>query len=100
MLTAGDAMRYDQAYPVLLNGDPDLADGDYIFNNVFCSGVHYNDVKKYQFYDEDTSNRPNWLFSTLFLKPRYITTVKHSHLARFRTEIWQSSDGYSGRRRG
>ena len=52
-------LRYDEAWPRLLNNDNDLAEGDYIFNNVVCSGAHYDDVEKYQFYDEDTSNKPN-----------------------------------------
>ncbi|KAI9674953.1 MAG: hypothetical protein M1817_001359 [Caeruleum heppii] len=56
-------LRYDQAYPVLLNGDSNLASDDYIFNNVVCSGAHYSDVEQYQFYDEDTTNQPNWQFS-------------------------------------
>lgn len=57
-------LRYDQAWPVLLNGDKNLETGDYIFNNVVCSGSHYNDVEDYQFYDEDHTNQPNWQFST------------------------------------
>lgn len=55
-------LRYNQAYPVLLNGEPDLARGDYIFNNVVCSGAHFDDIEKYQFYDEDTSHQPNFQF--------------------------------------
>ncbi|KAI9794422.1 MAG: hypothetical protein M1816_005492 [Peltula sp. TS41687] len=56
-------LRYDQAYPVLLNEDKELADGEHIFNNVVCSGAHYNDVEDYQFYDEDKTNQPNWQFT-------------------------------------
>lgn len=93
-------LRYDQAYPVLLNGDPDLADGDCIFNNVVCSGAHYNDVEKFQFYDEDTSNQPNWLFGALFFKPPNLISAKYSHQARSQAEIWQPPDGYFGRWRG
>lgn len=52
-------LRYNQAWPVLLNGDSNLAGKDYIFNNVVCSGSHYSDVEKYQFYDEDTGHKPN-----------------------------------------
>lgn len=56
-------LRYDQAWPVLLNADDQLNTGDYIFNNVVCSGSHYDDVENYQMYDEDqTSGQPNWQF--------------------------------------
>lgn len=56
-------LRYDQAWPVLLNGDDQLGTGDYIFNNVVCSGSHYDDVEQYQFYDEDqVSGKPSWQF--------------------------------------
>ncbi len=64
-------LRYDQAYPVLLNSERDLADGDQIFNNVACSGATYDDSEKYQFYDEDTTDQPNWQFSILILIPRH-----------------------------
>ena len=56
-------LRYDQAWPVLLNGDDKLGTGSYIFNNVACSGSHYSDIEDYQFYDEDKTNQPNWQFS-------------------------------------
>ena len=56
-------LRYDQAWPVLLNGDKKLAEGDHIFNNVVCSGSHYSDVEAYQLYDEDHTNQPTWQFS-------------------------------------
>lgn len=56
-------LRYDQAWPVLLNGDSNLATKDNIFNNLACSGSHYNDVEDYQFYDEDQTNKPNWEYS-------------------------------------
>lgn len=49
-------LRYDQAYPVLLNDEHGLADGKHTFNNVACSGAHYDDVEKYQV-DEDTSDK-------------------------------------------
>lgn len=72
-------LRYDQAYPVLLNGEPDLADGHYIFNNVVCSGAHYDDVEKYQFYDEDTSSQPNFQYGAQFFKSRYTRRTEYSH---------------------
>ncbi len=53
-------LRYDQAYPVLLNGDSNFVGKDYVFNNVVCSGSHCGDVEKYQFYEKDTYNQPNW----------------------------------------
>ena len=52
-------LRYDQAWPVLLNNEPGLSSTNYIFNNVVCSGAHYDDVEKYQFYDEPTTHEPN-----------------------------------------
>ena len=55
-------LRYDQAWPVLLNGDKTLAEGNHIFNNVVCSGSHYSDVEAYQLYDDDQYNQPNRQF--------------------------------------
>lgn len=55
-------LRYDQAWPVLLNGDKKLAEGDHIFNNVVCSGSHYSDIESYQLYDNDHTNQPNFEF--------------------------------------
>lgn len=60
-------LRYNQAYPVLLNGDPNLAEGKHIFNNVVCSGAESEDVELYQFYDEDTANQPNRLYCMNFI---------------------------------
>ncbi|TGJ88663.1 hypothetical protein E0Z10_g8 [Xylaria hypoxylon] len=57
-------LRYDQAYPVLINGDSRLPQGDHQFNNVVCSGSSTADVQDYQFYDEDTSSQPNRQFGT------------------------------------
>lgn len=92
-------LRYDQAWPVLLNGDSKLAGTDYIFNNVVCSGSHYDDVEKYQFYDDDTSSQPNLQFGR---SSSYLGTpvVKDLRRARFAAKIWQSADGDSGRWRG
>lgn len=89
-------LRYDQAWPVLLNGDSNLASTDYVFNNVVCSGAHYDDVEKYQFYDEDTSHQPNLQYGMISL---YLSTpeVEDSQRLRFPAEIWQSADGNSGR---
>lgn len=60
---------------MLLNGDGKLRTGDYIFNNVVCSGSHYSDVEEYQFYDEDHTNEPDWQFSTdlPYLGPSVVT---------------------------
>jgi hypothetical protein len=55
-------LRYDQAYPSLLNEDPNLSPLNHIYNNVACSGSTTEEVELYQFYDEDTSNQPNWQF--------------------------------------
>ena len=61
-------LRYDQAWPALLNGDEKLAAGDHIFNNVVCSGSHYSDVEAYQLYDKDHTNQPNLQFSITLLQ--------------------------------
>ena len=68
-------LRYDQAWPVLLNGDKKLAEGDHIFNNVVCSGSHYSDVVAYQLYDEDQYNQPNREFSIILLQTFKSMTV-------------------------
>lgn len=62
-------LRYDHAYPVLLNNDQRLHEGDHIFNNVVCSGSSTADVELYQFYDEPTSGKPTWQFGRCILLP-------------------------------
>lgn len=57
-------LRYKQAYPVLINGDSRLPNGNHQFNNVVCSGSSTADVNDYQFYDEDTSGKPSWQYGT------------------------------------
>ena len=58
-------LRYDQAYPVQMNDDKRLGNNkDHIFNNVVCSGSHSSEIEKYQFYDEDERNKPNWEYGT------------------------------------
>ena len=86
-------LRYDQAWPVLLNGDSNLATKGYIFNNVVCSGSHCEDVEKYQFYDDDTSSQPSYQFGMNSLH----LVLKILRLARFSAKIWQSAHGYAGR---
>ncbi|KAI1346125.1 SGNH hydrolase-type esterase domain-containing protein [Xylaria sp. FL0043] len=54
-------LRYDHAYPVVMNGDSRLP-GDHVFNNVVCSGSQTSDVNNYQFYDKDTSGKPNFQY--------------------------------------
>jgi hypothetical protein len=56
-------LRYNSAYPVLLNGDPFLSPLDHIFNNVVCSGASTQEIEDYQFYDTDQTNKPNWQYS-------------------------------------
>ena len=94
----GRCLRYDQAWPVLLNGDSNLATTDYIFNNAVCSGAHFDDVEKYQFYDEDTSGQPNLQYGMHCSYPG-APIVKDLRAARFPAKIWRSTNGYSGRRR-
>jgi hypothetical protein len=62
-------LRYDHAYPVLINGDQRLPEGDHKFNNVVCSGSNTKDIEAYQFYDEPTSGTPNSQFGKLYIKP-------------------------------
>ena len=71
----GRCLRYDQAWPVLLDGDKKLAEGDHIFNNVVCSGSLYSDVEAYQLYDEDHTNQPNWQFSITLLRSFKLMTL-------------------------
>ena len=88
-------LRYDQGYPSLLNNDPDFANKDHVFNNVVCSGAHYNDVENYQFYDEDTFNQPNFQYSiSSFVSVHQSSEC--SRTARSQTKIWQSPDGHPG----
>ncbi|OIW26935.1 SGNH hydrolase [Coniochaeta ligniaria NRRL 30616] len=61
-------LRYDKAYPVLMNADPRLGAGEHVFHNAACSGSGTTDVELYQFYDEDTSGTPNWQYG---FRPRF-----------------------------
>ncbi|OIW28741.1 hypothetical protein CONLIGDRAFT_617692 [Coniochaeta ligniaria NRRL 30616] len=45
-----------------MNGDARLPAGDHEFHNAVCSGSSTADVQNYQFYDEDTSGKPNWQY--------------------------------------
>jgi hypothetical protein len=51
-------LRYDNGYPVQINGDSRLPSGDHKFNNVVCSGSNSTEVNLYQFFDKDTSGVP------------------------------------------
>ena len=55
-------LRYDKAYPVQMNNDSRLPSGGHEFHNAVCSGSSTKDVELYQFYDEDTSGKPNWQY--------------------------------------
>lgn len=74
-------LRYNQAYPVLLNRDSSLAKEDHIFNNAACSGAHYDDIENYQFYDTDKTSEPSWQYS---MNSSYVVAqlVRDSHRAR------------------
>ncbi|KAK6419602.1 hypothetical protein LTR95_017034, partial [Oleoguttula sp. CCFEE 5521] len=61
-------LRYDKAYPVLTDQDSRLPSGAHQFNNVVCSGSNTTEVELYQFYDEDTSGKPNRQYGT---RPRF-----------------------------
>jgi hypothetical protein len=56
-------LRYDSAYPALINGDPSLSPYPHIFNNVVCSGSTTKDVENYQFYETDQVDKPNLQYS-------------------------------------
>lgn len=61
----GRCLRYDQAYPVQLNGDEKLNNTkNHVFHNVACAGAHASDIEDYQFYDEDQRRKPNWEYGT------------------------------------
>jgi hypothetical protein len=51
-------LRYNHAYPVLMDGDARLPAG-HDFHNVVCSGSSTADVEAYQFFDKDTSGVPS-----------------------------------------
>lgn len=55
-------LRYNETYPVQLNNDPELSDGEHIFNNVACSGATGEDIKNWQLLDEKQGSGPNWQF--------------------------------------
>lgn len=56
-------LRYDQAYPVLMNNDnrfdASTTTKPNLFHNAVCSGSSTDDVQKYQFYEEDTRWKPD-----------------------------------------
>lgn len=52
-------LRYDDAYPRLINNDGRLPSGSHLFNNVVCSGSSTKDVEAYQFYDKDEFAKPD-----------------------------------------
>ena len=55
-------LRYDQAYPVVLNADPNLSPSNHIFNNVVCSGASTQEVEDYQLYETDMGGQPSWQY--------------------------------------
>lgn len=58
-------LRYEQAYPNLMNDDSRLPGGNHVFHNAVCSGSSTADVEKYQFYYEDTWGTPSLLYGML-----------------------------------
>lgn len=63
-------LRFDHAYPVLMNNDDRLPNKDHKdttmkFNNVVCSGSNTTEVEAYQFYDKPTSGKPNAQYGRL-----------------------------------
>lgn len=56
-------LRYNQAYPVLMQDDPDklLPGSGGKLNNVACSGAKADEVNAYQFYTDDQYyGQPDW----------------------------------------
>jgi hypothetical protein len=60
-------LRYGQPHPFLINADSRLPQGDHQFNNVVCSGSSTADAEAYQFYDKDTSRKPNVQYGMYYL---------------------------------
>lgn len=61
-------LRYNQAYPVQMQGNNDLGrgtttDNQRLFQNCVCSGAEVDDVAKYQLLDQDLSSAPSWQYS-------------------------------------
>ncbi|KAK7947992.1 esterase family protein [Apiospora aurea] len=55
-------LRYDHAYPVLMNSDGRLPKGYHQFNNVVCSGASSKEIEDYQLYDENTFAEPSFQY--------------------------------------
>ncbi|KAK8094860.1 esterase [Apiospora hydei] len=78
-------LRYDHAYPVLMNSDGRLPKGDHKFNNVVCSGANSMEIEDYQLYDEDTFAEPNFQYGNRpkFGNPSMATlSIGDAHLGR------------------
>lgn len=61
-------LRYDQAYPVQMQGNNDLGLGttpedQRLFQNCVCSGAEVEDVANYQLLDDDLDSAPSWQYS-------------------------------------
>ena len=60
-------LRYDQAYPVQMQGNNDLGLGTTpeekrLFQNVVCSGAEVEDIESWQLLDDDTSSQPSYQY--------------------------------------
>ncbi|KAL9069439.1 MAG: hypothetical protein Q9157_006154 [Trypethelium eluteriae] len=51
-------LRYNQAYPALINKDSYFSK-DQVFHNAACNGAQTSDVIQWQLLDQDTSAKPN-----------------------------------------
>jgi hypothetical protein len=63
-LEGGRCLRYSDAYPIKVNNNPDLREGDHEFRNAVCSGAHAHEIQEWQLLDEDKSSGPNWQYGT------------------------------------
>jgi hypothetical protein len=62
-------LRYNQAYPILMDAEARLGAGTHVFRDGACSGSKTADVQAYQFDDEDTWWKPGYTFGRYTLRP-------------------------------
>jgi hypothetical protein len=86
-------LRYDHAYPVVMNGDSRLPSGDHKFNNVVCSGSNSTEVNLYQFMDKDTSGVPSSQYGEYPQVP-FMPKILIGQNKRRPTSVWGARYGY------
>jgi hypothetical protein len=62
-------LRYNQAYPILMDAEARLGAGTHVFRDGACSGSKTGDVQAYQFDDEDSWWKPGYTFGRCTFRP-------------------------------